>query len=60
MASEYAFHLFSTSLREDISTDPSELSVKESHQVYLYCQIIEGYEHLRRDEMPVHPHSSVC
>jgi len=47
MASEYAFHLFFTSVRVDISPDHSELSVKEFHQVYLHCQVTKGQEQRR-------------
>lgn len=44
--SKYVLHLFSTSMRADISADPSEVSVKEFHQVGLHCQIIKSQEQL--------------
>lgn len=44
--SKYVLHLFSTSMTADISADPSEVSVKESHQVGLHCQIIKSQEQL--------------
>lgn len=37
MASEYLFHVFSTSVRENVNADPAELSVKQSYWMYLHC-----------------------
>lgn len=59
MASEYIFHIFSTSVRENVKADPAELSVR----VPLVVSTLPKKKKKKKtrnnseDEMPVHTYS---